>query len=66
MKKQYEYGVESFFNDNWIIEQTGFDELCEAEDYINIHKQNHPEYKLRPVRREIGEWKEVKDNEKTA
>lgn len=57
MKKQYEYGVESFYSGNWIIEQTGFDELCEAKDYIEIHR--HPEYRLRPVRRKIGKWEVV-------
>lgn len=62
-KKQYEYGVESFYSGHWIIEQTGFDELCEAKDYIEIHKKNHPEYKFRTVRREIGEW-EIVENEK--
>jgi hypothetical protein len=66
MTNQYEYGVEYFYNGHWIIEQTGLDELCEAKDYIEIHKKNHPEDKLRPIRREIGKWKEVKDNEKTA
>lgn len=58
-EKQYEYGVESLYNGNWIIEQTGFDELCEAKDYIEIHKQNHPEDKLRTVRREIGKWEVI-------
>lgn len=63
MTKRYEYGVEYFYNGHWIIEQTGFDELCEAKDYIDVHKQIHPEDKLRPVRREIGKW-EVVENEK--
>lgn len=59
MTKQYEYGVEFFFNGHWIIGQTGFDELCEAEDYIEMRKKYFPEDKLRTVIREVGEWKEV-------
>lgn len=58
-EKQYEYGVESIFDGHWIIEQTGFDELCEAKDSIDAHQKNYPEDKLRIVRRRIGKWEEV-------
>lgn len=59
MKKQYEYGVEEFYDGYWIIVQTGFDELCEAKDYIDAHKQNYPEDRLRLVRRGIVKWEEI-------